>query len=311
MLQYSIRRIAYMIPILFGIALITFILFNVVGGDPVLVMLGKHANPQSIAEMRAQLGLDKPLFLQFFDFLKQILTFDFGRSYSTKQEISEMIISAAPVSFSFAFPAFMISLFISVSLSLVVAFYRGRFVDRFFVFVGVIGISIPSLAYILFGQYFLAYQWGMFPISGYSATFPELISYIALPVIIWVALSVGGELRFYRTVMLDEVNQDYIRTARAKGLSETKVMFKHVLKNAMIPVITNVVIEVPFLITGSLLIENFFGIPGLGSQLVDAFNTSDIPLIKAQVVIFSILYMVFSLITDLMYALVDPRVSLK
>jgi peptide/nickel transport system permease protein len=311
MFQYAVRRIAYMVPILFGIALITFILFNVVGGDPVLVMLGKHANPQSIAEMRAQLGLDQPLPVQFVQFLKQIVTFDFGRSYSTKQEISTMIIGAAPVSFSFAFPAFIIALSISISCSLLVAFYRGRWVDKLFILAGVIGISVPSLAYILFGQYFLAYKMGWFPISGYSGEFPEIISYISLPVIIWIALSIGGELRFYRTVMLDEVNQDYIRTARAKGLSETKVMFKHVLKNAMIPIITSVIIEVPFLITGSLLIENFFGIPGLGSQLVDAFNTSDIPLIKAEVVIFSILYMVFGLLTDLMYGVVDPRVSLK
>ena len=170
---------------------------------------------------------------------------------------------------------------------------------------------MPSLAYILFGQYWFAYKWGMFPISGFQPGFPEMISYIALPVIITVVLSIGGELRFYRTVMLDEIHQDYIRTARSKGLSERVVMFKHVLKNAMIPIITNVVIEIPFLVTGSILLENFFGIPGLGNQIVEAINTSDFPVIKAQTIIFSLLYCVFNLLTDILYSLVDPRVSLK
>jgi len=172
-------------------------------------------------------------------------------------------------------------------------------------------ISLPSLAYILFGQYLLAYKLDWFPISGYESAFPQFMSYIALPTLILIALSIGGELRFYRTVMLDEINQDYIRTARSKGLSERKVMFKHVLKNAMIPIITNVVIEIPLLITGSLLLENFFAVPGMGAQIVDAFNTSDLPVIKANVMVLSILYMVFNLLTDVLYSVVDPRVALK
>lgn len=311
MLNYIIRRLIYTIPIMIGIALITFLLFNVVGGDPVLVMLGKHATPRAIMELRTELGLDRPLFIQFLGFLKQIVTFDFGRSYATKQEISSLIIQAAPISLSLALPAFLISVTLSVSLALLVAFWRGSWFDRITVVICVMGLSIPSLAYILFGQYFLAYKWGIFPISGYSVNFSEMFAYLALPIVIWVALALGGELRFYRTVMLDEINQDYIRTARAKGLSERVVMFKHVLKNAMIPIITSVVIEIPFLITGSLLLENFFGIPGLGSQIVDAFNTSDFPVIKAQVVVFSLLYVVFNLLTDILYSVVDPRVSLK
>ncbi len=310
MFQYILRRVLYMVPILFGIALVTFLLFNVVGGDPVLVMVGRHANAQLIAEMRAELGLDRPLFYQFLDFLKQIVTFDYGRSYSTKQDIMTMIASTAPVSFMLALPGFVISHLISVSLALFVAFWRGTWIDRSIVVFCVFLISVPSLAYILFGQYFLAYQMGWFPISGF-AWGPEMVAYIALPVIIWIALSLGAELRFYRTVMLDEVSQDYIRTARSKGLSERIVMFKHVLKNAMIPIITSVVIEIPILITGALLLESFFGIPGMGSQIVDAFNTSDIPVIKAQVMLLSILYMVFNLISDICYSLVDPRITLK
>jgi len=311
MLNYILRRILYMVPILFGIALIVFLLFNVVGGDPVLLMVGRHATPEMIQELRHELGLDRALIYQFGDFLKQIATFDYGRSFSTKQDVMQMILRAAPVSFVVAAPGFVITIFLAIGLSLFVAFWRGTWIDKIIVISCVFLISAPSLAYILFGQYFLAYQMGWFPISGFDMSFPAVLSYIGLPMIIWLVLSVGGELRFFRTVMLDEINQDYIRTARSKGLSERVVMFKHVLKNAMIPIITSVVIEIPLLITGSLLIENFFAIPGMGSQLVDAVNTSDLPVIKAQVMVLSMLYMIFNLFTDILYSLVDPRVSLK
>lgn len=311
MLNYIIRRVLYMIPILFGIALVTFLLFNVVGGDPTLTMLGKHVSQQAIDDLRRELGLNKPLYMQFIDFLKQIVTLDFGRSYSTKQDIFWMMRQTAPVSFVVAFPAFVISVALAIALSLFVAFWRGSWIDRVIVVACVVLISVPSLAYILFGQYFLAYQWGIFPISGFAWGFPDTINYIALPVIILIALSLGGELRFYRTIMLDEVYQDYIRTARSKGLSERIVMFKHVLKNAMIPIITSVVIEIPFLITGSLLVESFFGLPGMGSMVIDALNTSDFPVIKASVVVLSIVYMFANLLSDILYSLVDPRISLK
>lgn len=311
MFHYILRRLAYSIPILIGIALVVFLLFNVVGGDPTLSMIGKHGDPARIAELRAELGLDQPLWKQFIFFIKQIVTFDYGRSYSTKQDVLTLIMNAAPISFILAFPGFIITLMISISAALFVAFWRGTWIDRCIVVFGVMLVSAPSLAYILFGQYFLAYQMHLFPISGFELGFPETISYIALPVIIWVFLSVGGELRFFRTVMLDEINQDYIRTARSKGLNERVVMFKHVLKNAMIPIITSVVLEIPFLIVGALLLESFFGIPGMGSQLIDAINTSDFPMIKAQVMIFSMLYIIFNLITDVLYSLVDPRVTLR
>lgn len=311
MLNYILRRVAYMIPILFGITLVTFLLFNVVGGDPVLLMVGKHATPQLIAELRHELGFDQPLWKQYIDFVSQIAQFDFGRSYATKQNVFEMIKAAAPVSLVVALPAFLISVALAIGLSLIVAFWRGTLVDRGIVVFSVFLISAPSLAYILFGQYYLAYRAELFPISGFTWEFPEILAYLGLPLIIWLALTLGSEIRFYRTVMLDEINQDYIRTARAKGLNESRVMFKHVLKNAMIPIITSVVIEIPFLIIGSLILESFFSIPGMGSMLIDALNNSDFPVIKANVVIFSLLYMIFNLLTDLLYSVVDPRVSLK
>lgn len=311
MLNFIIRRVLYMVPILFGIALITFFLFNVVGNDPVLVMLGKHANPQTIADLRAELGLDLPMWKQFLNYLGDIVRFDYGRSYSTKQDIVQMMWDTAPVSLALAVPGFLISLVLSISMALFVAFWRGTWIDKLLVVTSVLLISVPSLAYILFGQYFLSFQLGWFPISGFSWYFPEVISFLALPVIIWVVLSLGGDLRFYRTVMLDEINQDYIRTARSKGLAERVVMFKHVLKNAMIPIITTVVLQIPSLITGALLLESFFGIPGMGSLSVDAVNTADLPVIKAEVMILSMFYMVFNLISDLCYSWADPRITLK
>ncbi len=311
MLNYIIRRLLYMIPIIFGIALVVFLLFNVVGGDPVLAMVGRHASAQMITDLRHELGLDLPLFQQFIHFLGQIVTFDYGHSFSTKQDVITMISRAAPVSLILVLPSFLISIVISISLALLVAFWRGTWIDRIIVVACVFMISLPSLAYILFGQYLLAFKWDLFPISGYDSEFPQFFSYIALPTLILIALTLGTELRFYRTVMLDEINQDYIRTARSKGLTERTVMFKHVLKNAMIPIITNVVLEIPFLITGSLLLENFFSVPGMGAQIVDAFNTSDFPVIKAEVMVLSFLYIAFSLITDILYSLVDPRVTLK
>ena len=311
MFRYIIRRLLYTFPIIIGIALVTFLLFNVVGGDPALMMVGRHSTAEHIAEVRAEYGYDQPLPIQFAKFLKQIATLDFGKSHATRQDIMEMIVRAAPVSFLVAAPALFLSILISIALSLLVAFYRGTWLDRVVVVSGVTMISVPSLSYILFGQYFLAFKWGYFPISGFSFDFPDVLSYLAMPVLILMALTIGAEVRFYRTVMLDEVNQDYIRTARSKGLPERVVMFKHVLKNAMIPIITNVVIEIPFLIVGSLLIENFFSIPGMASQLVDALSNADLPVIKAQVIILSLLYVMFNLISDILYSLVDPRVVLK
>jgi peptide/nickel transport system permease protein len=311
MFKYLVRRVLYTIPILLGVALIIFILFNVVGGDPTYQMLGKHATAEQIAQLRHELGFDKPKWLQFIDYLKQIVFFDFGRSYTTKQKISEMIISGIPASLSLAIPAFVIETIFSIVIALFVAFFRGSFFDKFVVVLCVMGMSISALAYILFGQYFFAYYLGWFPISGYDSDWILRFKYVALPAIIWVLLGVGINVRVFRTFILDEVSQDYVRTARAKGLSERVILFKHVLKNAMIPVLTYVVIQIPFLITGSFLLESFFGIPGLGSITIDAIHNSDFPVIKAMTTIETLLFIFGNIVTDLLYSVVDPRVRLK
>lgn len=311
MTQIFIRRLLSVIPILFGVTLLLFVLFNLVGGDPTYQMLGKNASAQQITDLRHELGLDLPKWQQYFRYLKQVVTFDYGRSYSTKQQISEMISLGVGPSLTLAIPAFFITLIVAISIALVSAYYRGRWVDRAVVILCVFGMSLPSLALILFGQYQLAYKMGWFPISGYSAEFPASIGYVALPAIIWMMVSLGVDVRFFRTAVLDETGQDYVRTARAKGLRETSIYFKHVLKNSLIPIVTYVVIEIPFLLMGSLLLESFFGIPGLGSITIDAVNNSDYPVLKAMTTVNSLLFIIGTFATDVVYLWVDPRVRAK
>lgn len=311
MFVFLVRRIVGSIPVIFGVALVVFILFNIVGGDPALQMVGKHATVQQIADIRREYGLDQPLFVQFFNYLKEILTFDFGRSYATRQKISDMILNGIGPSLSLAIPAFLITTVLAVSMGLLVSYFRGKMIDRVTVLLCVIGISIPSLGYILFGQYILAYKMNLFPISGFDYSLSGRMEYLVLPAIVWILLSVGYDVRFYRTALLEETSQDYVRTARAKGLSEPRVFFKHVLKNSMVPIVTNVILEIPLLILGAFLLESFFGIPGIGSITIDAIHNSDLPVIKAMATMTSLLYIFGNIMTDVVYTLVDPRVKLK
>jgi peptide/nickel transport system permease protein len=311
MIKYIIRRLLYLIPVLLGVSLIIFLLFNVVSGDPTAVLLGKNATARQMEDLRAQLGLNKPLFDQYLDVVRSAFTFDFGRSWATKQEITTMIKNGAYPSLCLTVPAFIIATIFSLLISIVVAYYRGKGIDVFVRVLCIAGVSISALAYILFFQYVFAYKLGWFEISGFEYGFPDFIPYIALPAIIFILLSLGPDVRFFRTVILDEIYQDYVRTARAKGLTEVTVLLKHVLRNAMIPIITYTMIQIPTLILGALLLENFFGIPGLGGITLNALNSSDFPVIKAMAILSSVLYILLSLLTDIMYTFVDPRVKLK
>lgn len=311
MTKYIIRRLLYMIPVLLGVSLIIFVLFNVVSGDPTAVLLGKNATARQMADLREQLGLNKSLLAQYFDVVKSAFTFDFGYSWATKQEISAMIKQGAYPSICLSVPAFIISTIISLFISVFVAYYRGKGIDLFVRVVCIAGMSISALAYILFFQWFFAYKLGWFEISGFEAGFPDFIPYIALPAIIWIVLSIGPDVRFFRTVILDEIYQDYVRTARSKGLSEMTILLRHVLRNAMIPIITYVVIQIPSLILGALLLENFFSIPGLGGMTLNALNSSDFPVMKAMAILSSVGYIVFGLISDILYTIADPRIKFK
>ncbi len=311
MLQYSIRRLLYIIPVLLGVCFIVFVLYNFVADDPAITLLGKHATVKQAAELRKELGLDKSYFLQYVDIVRSAFTFDFGRSWSSQQKISEILSNKAGASLSLTIPAFIISMILGISLSLIVSFFRGKAIDNSIRVICIGMMSISYLVYIIIFQYFFAFEWGLFEISGYESGFPAFIPYVALPILITVVTSLGPDIRFFRTIMLDEIYQDYVRTARAKGLSERVILFKHVLRNALVPIITYIVIQLPFLILGALLLESFFDIPGLGGELLRAINSNDFPVIKAFTIMSAIAYMLFSLLTDILYALADPRIKLQ
>jgi peptide/nickel transport system permease protein len=302
----------YTVPIVVGVLLLTFFLFSVVGGDISPQIAGKNADAQTIAEIRHEYGFDKPLFLswdsQFVNHFRKALTFQFGRALD-REKISEKILRGVGPSLSLTIPMFLGTLVLSLTLALLVAFVRGSWLDMVVVILCVAGMSIPYLSFIIYGQYFFAYKLGWFPILY----MPEesLLTSLTLPVLIGIIAGLGGNLRFYRTVVLDEMRSDYVRTAFAKGLSTTQVLFKHVLKNALIPIITSVVLSIPYLFLGSLLLERFFGIPGLGSLMIEAIASRDFFIINAMTFIFSLLIVVFTLLTDICYAWADPRIKLE
>ena len=312
MRTYIIRRLLYTIPIVFGVLLLSFVLFSVVGGDVSIEMAGEGAGAETIEEIRQEYGLNKPLLLawdsQFVNHFKNALTFNFGKARDREPVIDKIKRGVGP-SLALTVPMFFGVVVISVSLSLVLAFVRGSAWDTAGVVICVAGMSIPFLSFIFFGQYFLAYKWGLFPV--FFSRDLSLAQNLGLPVLIGIAAGLGANVRFYRTVMLDEMRSDYVRTAFAKGLSTRRVLFKHVLKNAMVPVITRVVLAIPFLFLGSVLLERFFGIPGLGYLMVEAIGSRDYRIISAMTYISAILFVVFNLITDICYSLVDPRIALE
>ena len=310
MLSYIVRRTLYMIPILIGITLLTFLIFNVLGGDVAGRLAGRHATVEQVASIKHELGLDKSIPEQYLNYLHQIATFDYGRSWSTKQEVSSMLSEGVTPTLSMTIPPFIASIVFCIGLALFAVYLRGTVFDKGIVITCLGLMSISSLVYILALQYFFAYHLGAFPISGWDPSWDGRWQYLVLPWIILFVLTLGPNILVYRSVITDEAFQDYVRTARAQGVKSSRVYMKHILKNAMIPIITIIVIDMPFLITGSVLIENFFGIPGLGGMVVKALNESDFPTIKALTVVTSIAYMFFNLLSDVLYSVVDPRIKL-
>ncbi|MFY7929344.1 MAG: ABC transporter permease [Oligoflexus sp.] len=309
MVAFLVRRILQMIPIMLGVSLLIFLLFTTVGEDPVRLALGNHATPDAIANLRAKWGLDQPLYMQYLDFLKQIVTLDFGESFTTGDRLSEMFARGALVSLSLTVPPFVLGLIVNLAIAVLIAFYRGSWFDRYSTFLFVAAMSISYLVYIMFFQYVFAFKFGWFPINGYEFGWGA-IPYLVLPWIIIAVVSAGPDIRLFRTVFLDETKADYVRTAFAKGCSPGRVMFKHIMKNAMIPILTYTVINIPTLILGAFLMERFFSIPGTGDILITAINNGDFPIIKGLTVLIAISFTVFNLITDILYAYVDPRVQL-
>ncbi|MCD6303392.1 MAG: ABC transporter permease subunit [Planctomycetes bacterium] len=324
MIAYIIRRLLYAVPIVLGIVLITFVLFFVVNTpqDMARRTLGPKATPDAIADWVRAHGYDLPLVFNrraegvekftstlLFQKCARVLVFDLGRSDATGRLISAEIARRMWPSLAFAVPSFLIGLVVYVSTSLIIAFCRGTYLDRGGTVLCVLMMSISSLFYIIGGQFLLAKWLRLFPISGFDWG-GSTAKFVFLPVVISVVAGIGGSVRFYRTVMLEEVGRDYVRTARAKGLGEAAVMFRHVLKNAMIPILTNAVMAIPFLFMGSLIMESFFAIPGLGSMTITAIHAQDFAVIRAMTYIGSLLYIAGLLMTDVSYTLVDPRITL-
>ena len=312
MLAYVLRRLWQMLPTMAGVVLLVFILFNWVGGDPAYILAGKMSDAEAIANIRRQLGVDQPYYVQLGIFVKQILTADFGNAWSTGEAVSHIIASRLGPSLTVLIPLTILETGFGVALALAIAFVRGSLTDRAVMIACTIGMSISILVYIIVFQYGLAYKLGLFPVQGWGEhPLENLLRYASLPILIGLVVSIAPTLRLYRSFVLDEVNQDYVRTARAKGLGETRVMWVHVLRNAAIPIVTHVMASLPALLIGAFLLERFFGIPGIGREVILAVERSDFPVIKAITVYVAVATMLFNLLTDVLYQALDPRVQLR
>jgi peptide/nickel transport system permease protein len=325
MIGYIIRRVLYAIPILIGVNLITFTLFFVVNSpdDMARLQLGvRRVTPEAIEKWKHERGYDKPLLYNerasgfggftetiFFEKSVRMFAFDFGRADDGRSIAHEIQTRMWP-SLAIQLPVFLVGLAAYVTFALLLAFFRATYLDFWGVVLCVAMMSISSLFYIIGGQYLVSKLWHLVPISGYGEGF-NVAKFLVLPVLIGVIAGFGSSSRWYRTIFLEEINKDYVRTARSKGLSEVTVLFKHVLKNAMIPILTGVVVVIPLLFIGSLVMESFFGVPGLGSYTIDAINSQDFAVVRAMVFLGSVLYIVGLILTDISYTLVDPRIRLE
>ncbi len=325
MIGYLLRRLRDAIPILLGVNILTFVLFFVVNtpDDMARMHLGsKHVTEPAIKQWKAEHGYDLPLFYNatkpniaaltetvFFNKSLRMFALDFGSSDDGRDIAHEIRTRAGP-SLAIALPVFVLGLLVNISFALMMVFFRATYLDRLGVVLSVILMSISGLFYIIAGQFLLAKLWRWLPISGFALGI-DAWRFVLLPVLISVVGGLGSGTRWYRSIFLEEINKDYVRTARAKGLSESRILFRHVLQNGMIPILTGAVVVLPLLFMGSLLTESFFGIPGLGSYIIDAIQAQDFSIVRAMVFIGAVLYIVGLWLTDIAYSWADPRVRLS
>ena len=330
MLRYAVRRLWETVPTTIGILLLTFALFNVVGGSPAEVILGKNASAESIAAFNHKWGYDKPLLIgnvrgskgsageegpevseglfdsQFFNFVKGLAKGDFGYSIENQEPVVEILKRGVGPSLSLTVPILVGCVAVGLALAMLAAAARGRLLDRSILVASAALMSVNYVVWVLAGQFFLSYQAGLFPVWGYESAF-----YLVLPVLIGIVSSLGTDVRFFRTAILDELYKPYVLTLRAKGIPRAVILTRHVLRNALIPIVTYVSLSIPYLFTGSLLLESFFGIPGLGSVSINAIHSSDMAVVRTVVVLGALLYQFVNLAVDLLYAALDPRVRLR
>lgn len=315
MLKYAAKRLLETLPTTLGVLLLTFALFNVVGGSPAETILGKNATAESVAAFNRKWGYDKPLFIgeegsrldsQFIRFVSDLCRGDFGYSVEYQQPVSEVLKSGLGPSLSLTVPILAGGVIIGLMLACIAAAFRGGAADRVILIASTVLMSVNYVIWVLAGQFFLSYKAGIFPVWGFKSAF-----YLALPVMIGIFSSLGSDVRFFRTAILDEIYKPYVLAARSKGLSRSTVMIRHVLRNALIPIITYVSLSIPYLFTGSLLLESFFGIPGLGSVSINAIHSSDMAVVRTVVALGALLYQFVNLATDLVSAALDPRIRLS
>lgn len=324
MFSYLVRRLLYAVPILAGVMFITFLLFFVIQSPETMArsVLGKRATPQSVQDWLHHRGYDKPRFFntnpgaslldsQFFSQMKKLATFDLGVSDVTGRELTQVFRVGAIPSLLITLPAFVAGFFMAVGVALYFVFVRKTKLDAAGTIASVALMSLPAMVYIIFGQAVIAIAFNYFPAFGFELNGLTTLKFLLLPVTLMVVMGLGGDVRLYRAIFLEEIGSDYVRTAQAKGVSNAGLLFVHVLKNGLIALITLVVAHLPLLVMGSLLIENFFGIPGLGNLLVGAIQTSDFATVRASVYLGSILYLIGLALTDICYALADPRIRLS
>ena len=312
MAAYLLRRLWQMVPTLAGVILLVFFLFKVFGGDPAELLGGLNASKEQIEAIRQQLGLDRPVWFQLWIFVKQVLTFDWGKSWATNEAVSNLFATRLPATLTVMVPILILDTVLALPIAMWVAYRRGSLTDRAIMVCSTVALSISLLVYVIIGQYVFAFQLGWFPVQGWSdSTWTNLVTYAPLPVLLVVLVGLAPQTRLYRSFLLDELGLDYVRTARAKGMTERVVLFRHVLRNALIPILTNIGLELPGVFVGSFLIETFFSIPGLGREVLLAVNRSDFPVIQAVTIYLAMITMSVNLLTDVAFKFADPRVVLK
>lgn len=313
-LQYSLRKLFGGIPLIFGVTLVSFALMVYFGPDMTYLLLGKNPTPGQILEIRQQLGYDQPFLQRYLQFLREIVTLDFG-SASTGQPVTELLAKTIPVSLILILPGFILGHVIGLLLALTAAYWRGRWLDKLIMAVAVTGMSVSFLIVIIGFQIVLSSSDGLdlFPVRGWNAaSLGSYLTYVTVPTLATVFVALGYETRFYRSILVEEMSRDHVRTARAFGLPESRIFLRNILKNCLIPIITRIMFSIPQVaIGGALLIESYFGIPGVGKATYEAIVTGDQPVLKAVVSLTAILFVLVVVLTDILYRAVDPRVTLK
>lgn len=314
-LQYAVRKLVGGIPLILGVTFVSFLLMVYFGPDQTYELLGKNPTEEQIAEVRKELGYDRPFFVRYGEYLKEIVTLDFGLSDSTGEPVSEMLGRSIPISLALITPGFILGNVLGILLALVAAYHRSGWIDKAIMGFSVVGMSVSFLIVIIGFQLLLSSSYGLnlFPVRGWNVnSLHDYVMYVTVPTLATVFVALGYNTRFYRAVLVEEMTRDHVRTARAFGIPPGKLLYKHILKNSAIPIITRIMFSIPLVIvSGSLLIESYFGIPGVGKVTFDAITTGDQPVLKAVVGLTAVLFVITLLATDIMYRAVDPRVSLK